>query len=226
MEKWINVPLTEVLPLRHIATMKSLLTLCLLVFLASFETLFAQDTLKIRGKEPALVVRVLQVAEQELIYADFVTQETGTVSVSKIERLVIKDNARRFQLSDADETVKKLIKASSPKDFVEKLMLKEDPSASITWSQHLDYAGANYDGASILGLLSVASLATPLFVTSSDATFPQIMGGLSVGFGVAGFIMYLSGNSHLRNAARKAESSRIGVISTPSGLGVAFRFNR
>jgi hypothetical protein len=96
------------LPLRQIATMKLPLILCLLVLMTSIGTLSAQDTLKIRGKEPALVVRVLQVVDQELMYADFVTQETGTVRLSKIERLFIKDEARRIQLSNADETVKKL----------------------------------------------------------------------------------------------------------------------
>jgi hypothetical protein len=210
----------------NISIMKHLFSLLLVAMLASVATVSAQDTLKIKGQEKALVVKVLSVMEGKMLYSDFVSQETSSVDIWRIERLYIKEESRRIQLSQADENMKTLIRASSPKEFVAKMMNEEDPSALLTWTQHLDHAGSSYNGAAILGALSMASLAAPIAFSITNASLNEITGGLSIAFAVGSFIMYLDGNSHLRKAARKAENARVGVVSTPTGVGVAFRFNR
>lgn len=207
------------LPLEQIATMKLPLTLCLMVFLASIETLSAQYTLKIRGKEPALVVRVLQVVEQELNYADFVTQETGSVSISKIERLFIKEEARRIQLSNEDSDLKKLILASSGQDFVKKMIEKDNSETALMWNKHLIKASTNYNGAVVLDALSLVVGAVPNLSNTVDPTISQAVTCVSLGLGVGSLVLYLIGNGHLRKAGEKAtHQTRIGMGSNPAAF--------
>lgn len=206
--------------------MKHLFTLLLVAILAPVASVSAQDTLKIKGQEKALVVRVHQLnAAGELIYSDFIDQVMGQVKLSKVERLVVKTTEDKFRLMAMDEKLKELILAFADRTFLAEVYLKENPDAFLGPEKHIEKAKDNYSTAVTLAAISYATGLVPLIDIQNQNLY-WASTGVGAVLLIAAFITATNAHSEMLEYIKEKNKSKVYFGPVNNGIGVALRINR